>query len=509
MKRNSLTTALLAGLAGVAGLASTAQALNLNPDGLGSVLIYPYYTVNKSNQTLISVVNTQDEVKAVKVRFLEGRNSREVLDFNLYLSPYDVWVAAIYAPSATSAATLITPDTSCTVPKIPTAGVAFKTAGFSGAFDDNGGTTVARTREGHIEMIEMGTVGNPYAAAATHDDGVPDDCQFLVDSWSSGGGWTDTNGADSVSLPTGGLYGAGTIVDVPNGTLHAYNADAIEGFYRYEEDPARLHSDPGSTFPSLADATDDDVYSTSYVFGTLGSLVISRWDSNLATPNSVSSVYMHDAIFNEFVTDPALGAASEWVITFPTKRFYVDVTSDASTVRPFTEAFRDDAAPNGKSCELIALTLWDREELSLSGFDEPIFSPPDPTNPNDLTLCYEAQVLTFNQEAAVSAGASKIFGSTYARNVNAAAGVNGSVGVANGHARIDFTATSTTGSANFRVAHRYTSDDGDVYEGLPVTGFWSANYVNANAAPGKLANYSGAYRHRASRDVADNNLSAN
>jgi hypothetical protein len=30
MKRNNLTTALLAGLAGAAGLASTAQAVNLN-----------------------------------------------------------------------------------------------------------------------------------------------------------------------------------------------------------------------------------------------------------------------------------------------------------------------------------------------------------------------------------------------------------------------------------------------------------------------------------------------
>jgi hypothetical protein len=27
---------------------------------------------------------------------LEGRNSREVLDFNLYLSPYDVWTGAVY-----------------------------------------------------------------------------------------------------------------------------------------------------------------------------------------------------------------------------------------------------------------------------------------------------------------------------------------------------------------------------------------------------------------------------
>ena len=95
MKRNSLTTAVVAGIAGVAGFAGLANAVDLNPDGLGQVLIYPYYTVNKSQDTLFSVVNTTDIGKAVKVRFLEGYNSREVLDFNLFLSPHDVWTARV------------------------------------------------------------------------------------------------------------------------------------------------------------------------------------------------------------------------------------------------------------------------------------------------------------------------------------------------------------------------------------------------------------------------------
>ena len=99
MKKNSLTTAVVAGIAGVAGLASVSNAVNLNPDGLGQVLIYPYYTVNAGNSTLLSVVNTTDEVKAVKVRFLEALNSREVLDFNLYLSPFDVWTGAVIPAS--------------------------------------------------------------------------------------------------------------------------------------------------------------------------------------------------------------------------------------------------------------------------------------------------------------------------------------------------------------------------------------------------------------------------
>src|SRR5690606_14660291 len=98
--------------------ANVATAVNINPDGLGQVLVYPYYTVRNDQATLVSVVNTTDETKAVKVRFLEALNSREVLDFNLYLSPFDVWTGAIVATA--NGAQLQVTDTSCTVPGIET-----------------------------------------------------------------------------------------------------------------------------------------------------------------------------------------------------------------------------------------------------------------------------------------------------------------------------------------------------------------------------------------------------
>ena len=84
-KKKSLCAAL-AGI-GALGAVGAAQAVNLNPDGLGQVLIYPYYTTRTSPagnvyNSLLSVVNSTASVKAVKVRFLEGKNSREVLDFN-------------------------------------------------------------------------------------------------------------------------------------------------------------------------------------------------------------------------------------------------------------------------------------------------------------------------------------------------------------------------------------------------------------------------------------------
>jgi len=72
MKKNTMATAIVAGLAGVAGIANISTAVNLNPDGVGQVLLYPYYTVNDGNTTALSVVNTTDSGKAVKVRFLDA-----------------------------------------------------------------------------------------------------------------------------------------------------------------------------------------------------------------------------------------------------------------------------------------------------------------------------------------------------------------------------------------------------------------------------------------------------
>jgi len=370
MKRNSLTTALLAGLAGAAGLATSAHALNLNADGLGQALVYPYYTVNKGNQTLVSVVNTTNRVKAVKVRFLEGRNSKEVLDFNLYLSPFDVWTAAVTATGATGPAQLITADTSCTVPRI-TGPVPFRNFAYTGANQDWASATtpaslaallgaIERTREGHLEMIELGllqtgTLPTQLAEEATHNaTGVPVNCNALVTAWTPpGGGWI-LNSAANIDTPAGGLYGAGTIVDVATGTLHAYNADAIEGFYTNTALPGFLHSNPTATDPDLGSADNGLGLINVNIFTGNGSLVTQTVPAGLKvrTTNApysydaVSLLYQHDAIYNEYVTDAAIGASSEWVVTYPTKRFYVD-TATAAAVR--ASPWRPRAGPSGWS----------------------------------------------------------------------------------------------------------------------------------------------------------------
>ncbi len=122
--KKSLCVALAA--TGMLGAAGVAQAVNVSENGLGNVLIYPYYTVNtdingNAFNTLMSVVNTTASTKAIKVRFREGRNSAEVLDFNVFLSPFDVWTASITPGDVITGSTewgakIATADNSCTIP---------------------------------------------------------------------------------------------------------------------------------------------------------------------------------------------------------------------------------------------------------------------------------------------------------------------------------------------------------------------------------------------------------
>ena len=386
MNRKNLTAAVLAGLAGAAGIAGSAQAVNVNPDGLGQVLLYPYYTSNNGNSTIISVVNTTDQAKAVKVRFLEGQNSREVLDFNLYLSPWDVWVGAVADGGDLGVAEqagvphLVVADSSCTVPYLyETASTAPGVQEFlTLALSDGGSMDIARTSEGHVEVIEMGdllyiTPGENYGTgggvagvgeAVTHvptalvdengdpvvdenGDPVtaprPADCGLLTELWTdntnpgAAGQWIidwrnsanfgatgdERFGYTDITTGSGGLFGGGAIVDIANGTMYSYDAKALNGFFENGTDGtpadyAALHARPGLETPNL---NSGNVFN-GFAFTDNGQVL----DSGAFTDSvdAVSYVFMHDQIMNEYTTEDSVGAETEWVITFPTKARYVN-----------------------------------------------------------------------------------------------------------------------------------------------------------------------------------------
>jgi hypothetical protein len=378
-------------------LAAGANAVNVNNDGLGEVLLYPYYTVRAGTTTLLTVVNTTTTAKAVKVRINEGKNSAEVLDFNLWLSPKDVWTAAI-VPTADGAG-ITTTDKSCTNPKV-TGTVGFRNNAY--ATDNAALRTLDRTREGYIEMIEMATVvrGSKTEADVTHDAGVPD-CLLV------------TNAAVASRLadydnPTGGLFGSGTLV--ANSMSTSYNATAIEGFGYTNGVTAS-----GTVFPNLNSGSN----LTAVVVDSLGTGTSRITAANFGVGrgvDAVSAVIMHSAVLGEYGFDKTFN--TDWVVTMPTKRFYVNAPTPRA---PFQRVWNGTTATgNGTACVDIAINSYDREEGSSVADDD--FSPTGETGIPQ--LCWEATVVSFGSTAATASG---VTGSTNVARYNAyqAAGASG------------------------------------------------------------------------------------
>ncbi len=492
-KRKALFTAVLAGL----GVAGTAEAVYLNPNNTGQALVYPYYTVQSSDgnawNTYISVVNTTSRAKAVKVRFLEGKTSAEVLDFNLYLSPNDVWTAAVVPSSSAAGAPghLLTADASCTSPPIPTAGVDFLNNLYSTNSDDKMvGTGLDRTREGYAEIIEMGTLTGTWATAVTHTSaGVPANCAVVQALGAT---------PPSIEAPTGGLVGTGTLINVMNGNDVGYKADALEA-WRNAADFAQ----PGLVNPRLDEAlpTVSVVMNAGGIEPATGaSTLITAYRNTFAAAagtasagaKAVASVFMHSNVINEYILDAATRSATDWVITQPLKRSFV---SSVAALPPYTNVLTSNGA-----CENIVFTFFNREEQTQN---QPVlFSPQGSAGPTTGNLCWESTVLSIRNAAVAAGTPTAVLGSV--NNVS----VTIPNTFQNGWANLTFTGTNATAtgmgsSSSDRVNLTGVGPAAIVaspvtFFGLPVTGFMVRTFQNGALACSSgtcQGNYSALFRH--------------
>jgi len=473
-KKKSLCVALAG--AGVLGLAGAAQAVNLNPDGLGQVLIYPYYTTRADGagnnyNSLLSVVNTTASVKAVKVRFLEGKNSREVLDFNLFLSPADVWTAAL-APASGGGTVLTTADRSCTLPQIPAGGVVFRNALLSA---DGAGATLDRTTEGYVEIIEMATYADTTTTAAfvTHDPpgGSPPGCAKVTDAQA----FADASGV------SGGLMGGMTLINVQSGSDYTEDAVALDNFAT----GVNLYFNAGDTRPTLQNVQPQ----TSVVIADFGLVFNSSWAGSPNAADAVSAVLMHDTVLNEYVLDAATHSGKDWVVTMPTKRFYV-ANGTGNATRLFQRNFNKTAG----SCDDVSLDIFDREEQTTTTPTD--FSPQPEAGVNQ--LCWEANVVTFNN--------SNVLGSTNKANIPTT--------FQNGWVALNFNGSSLPAGAHqliggastvFNTGTGSTSSLGTTtFNGLPVVGFAAQSFNNGTLTSGGasvLSNYGGNFVHKTTRSI--------
>lgn len=94
--------------------ANQAQAVPVSPNGNGQVLLFPYYTVQSGQSTLLTLSNSSEHAKIRQVNFRGGYTGRHVLGFDLVLGPRDSWSGTVF--SRPDAAALATSDSSGTLP---------------------------------------------------------------------------------------------------------------------------------------------------------------------------------------------------------------------------------------------------------------------------------------------------------------------------------------------------------------------------------------------------------
>jgi hypothetical protein len=199
-----LSLAVAVAAAGVAGTSNAQTQMDLAAEtGLGDLALVPYYTVREDWTTGVSVINSSEKTQVIKIRMRRAVDSMDALDFNVVLSPNDVWTgyaarAEELDASGERAIRWYSNDNSCTVPALTEADTPYLEM-----------PTIYRAgaETGYIEILTMGETideAQPIARDALHAEafgGLPANCPRVVENFLRGTTPVDY-AADYASLPS-------------------------------------------------------------------------------------------------------------------------------------------------------------------------------------------------------------------------------------------------------------------------------------------------------------------
>jgi len=271
----ALAMAVVLGGASLGLLAPPAGAVQLSQQNIGDALIFPYYTVREGWSTVMNLINTSPQVLAVKLRFHESRNSRDVLDFIVLLSPFDRFSGTVIYDEATGARFTpagwtvapdpnVLPETTCIVAgngegrpifdlasarvaQPATASIPFSRSSYTASSFDGGPETFDRLREGYVEAIVMGHASSAttaIGAAVTHAAplGAPPGCLAAYNAFRRAGILAT---AQQFGEPINALKGSYSLLNSGRGVQAQGSAVALANFVAVTADdnvpaPARL-----------------------------------------------------------------------------------------------------------------------------------------------------------------------------------------------------------------------------------------------------------------------------
>ena len=452
MKKNVLALSIAAMIGGFAGSASAAMtaanatAFEQNDGGAGHILVVPYFTTQNNNMSVIHVVNTDTQNgKAVKVRFRGAANSDDILDFTVFLSPFDVWTGSVQADA--NGSYFMTADTSCMYPDIRGQKQSFIQDRLADSWSAE--KRVNNTKEGYIEILNMADVkpASDLFKTIKHSAGKPTCAESVLSQTLSINPETlaaaEALGYDT---PSGGLTGDWYILNVNQTTTFSGSATAIKAvnaaganargnFVAFPQDsssPAVGNTDMYTADPLLISTAVDKanvnrpklIQIANYDLPDLSTPYLTN---NVGVPasqaSSLTAAVANNGVSNQFATDTIIDAKTDWVLSMPLRRYSVganyaaDKTSDAAyqvfnravlnpaTSQPFFASSFTSVDADGNICvDTASNTFYDREESSKT--DGAVVSP---GTAKKIRLCGEVNVLAFKD-----AGTS-VLGATVAR----------------------------------------------------------------------------------------------
>ena len=284
--------------------------------------------------------------------------------------------------------------------------------------------------------------------------------------------------------PQAAFFGSGAIIDTQAGSVISFVAEAIDGLRI-----TAMHTGPRHSQPTLNSAEP-----IPHVMAN-GERVTSLWRASNATGGNgdlglaidvISALLQARAISNEFMTDPSIGGNSEWVVTRPTRRFYVDTRYGAvlptptTAILPYRNAFTrqfDNGSMvennRGFACESIVTGFRDHSARAPSGEIIDILPAP-PGSPLANSYCYNTQIVTINQVGGTDP--SNIFGSKLALNF-AVSSEAGTSTVTAGIMTVDLVKSTSATTSPIRTMRN--SINGHQWQGLPNIGFLAVRQQNA------------------------------
>ena len=470
MRFNSKPIAKMIGMLLLSLLITPVSAVYVNHQGIGQVFVQPYYSVNNNLNTTVSISNTTEQTKAVKINIREGLNGYTVLSYNVYLNAFDAWSFVLVPGISTidgfvgqTSLNHISYDHSC-APFLNKASEEFVPFELI-----DGPQDLSRAREGFIEIIDMGEVTGGFIAAGDHGiSGVPENCSAFETAWESGGVWHEESGGDVSEnlLPvTGGLVVEADIINVAEGVNYSIPVVALDNFFAEDQ---IAHVAPGDSSLSLDAAepkatvfANDKAYQLTFESGI----------------DAVSAVLMSNQLINTYVLDSFVAGKSETVLTQPTRRFYVDIPNDqiSPPYVPLTSHRFSGCFDTDYSGVRIRQNIVDREAQVESVGDSSCYVP--------VEICGSVSVQQYLRPDQQMGDA----GITGSENLTSI-GTPYSPSTESGFTLLEFPDTSPL--QGFDVVNNERVQ----ILGLPILGVSLSQFTNYGAAEGLLAQYGSSHR---------------